>query len=151
MAKPKPRGRKRNIPDETFAKMSGFERAEGMRQAGIKRGQRKASGIAGRSFYADAAKSRQGEAKGLRTKGSKYVAKFNDPKQIMREGKKEIESFNRRRLTEPTVKGKPVLIAGGEQRMSSLRRLLEQTLKEFEVKNARDIARKAARAAKKLK
>jgi len=148
MAKPKSRGRKRNIPDETFKKMSGFERAEGMRQAGIKRGERKAGKIAGRSFYADAAKSRQGEAKGLRTKGSKYVARFNDPKEIMKEGKREIESFNRRRLTERTVKGKGVLIQGGEQRMTDLRKLLEQTLKEFNVRNAQKIARKAARVAK---
>lgn len=148
MAKPKPRGRKRNIPDETFKKMNPFERAEGMRQAGIKRGQRKAGRIAGRSFYADAAKSRQGEAAGLRTKGSKYVARFNDPKEIMKEGKREIESFNRRRLTERTVKGKPVLIKGGEQRMTDLRKLLEQTLKEFNVRNAQKIARKAARVAK---
>lgn len=151
MAKPKPKGRKRNIPDETFKKMTGFERAEGMRQAGIKRGARRASKAVGRSFYADAAKSRASEAKGVKSNTGQYVSKFNDPKFIMQEGKREIESFNRRRMTERTKDGKKVLIPGGEQRMSELRKLLKQTLDEFNIKNSRDIARKAARAAKKLK
>jgi hypothetical protein len=151
MAKPKPRKRKRNIPDEVFKKMSGFERAEAQRQAGIKRGERKAGRIAGRSFYADAAKSRQGEAKGLRSKGSKYVARFNDPINVLREGGKEIESFNRRRLTSRMEKGKPVLIAGGEERMKTLRSLIQDVIKQADSKAAKNAARKALRAAKRLK
>ncbi len=143
--------KKRNVPDDQFRKMSGFERAEAVRQAGIKRGSRKAGKIAGRTFYADSAESRKSEAKGVRSKGSKYVSKFNDPNAIMREGKKEIESFNRRALTSRMEKGKPVLVAGGEARMKDLRALLTQVVKEANDKNAKNAARKALRLAKRIK
>jgi hypothetical protein len=150
MAKATPKKRPRNIPDDQFKAMSGSQRAEAMRMAGIKRGERKASGIAGRSLHADKAKSRASEAKGVKEKGAKYVARFNDPDQIMREGKREIERYNRRLLTSRMEKGKPVLQAGGEQRMKDLRSILQQVLDEATSKNAKNAARKALRIAKRL-
>lgn len=155
MAKPKPKGRKRNIPDDQFKKMSPFERAEGMRQAGIKRGTRRAGRGAGRILHAERVPSRASEAKGVREGVGGYVRKFNDPEFIMREGKKEIESHNRRALTKYQAKGKKVLIEGGDARMKDLRKLLQETLDDFIAKQGRKVstaARVAAkRAAKRLK
>ena len=148
MAKPKPKGRKRTIPDDQFKKMSPFERAEGMRQAGIKRGTRRMGRGVGRIIHAEKVPSRASEAKGVREGVGGYAKKLNDPEFIMREGKKEIESFNRKALTKYQAKGKKVLIEGGDARMKDLRALLQETLDDYIAKAAGKAKSKAKLAAK---
>lgn len=148
MAKPKPKGRKRNIPDDQFKKMSPFERAEGMRQAGIKRGTRRMSRGVGRIMHAEKVPSRASEAKGTRAGVGGYAQKLHDPEFIMREGKREIESHNRKLLTKYQAKGKKVLIEGGDARMQDLRKLLQETLDDYIAKTASRAKSKAKLAAK---
>lgn len=147
----KPQGKKRNIPFDEFKNMSGSQRAEGIRQAGIKRGARKVSRGVGRSFHAEKVSGRASEGRGVLEKTGKYAQKFNDPHHIAKEGAKEIISFNKKLLKEKTVKGKAQLIPGGAEKMTELRQLLEQTLKAMKSKPSMAARVAAKRAAKGLK
>jgi len=147
MARRKPR----TIPDEIIKGMTPAERQAAMRAVGAKRGYVTMSRGANRLYEARKVKARASEARGVKENMTTKARKLGTDEGLMREGKRGIEKFNEKRLTEKTIKGKRILSQGGEQRMKDLRRLLQEALDMANESSARKAARAAARLAKKLK
>jgi len=141
----------RTIPDEIIKGMTPAERQAAMRAVGAKRGYITMSRGANRLYEARKVESRAKEARGVKKNMTKKAQSLGTDEGLMREGKRGIERFNEKRLTERVVKGKRVLSQGGDQRMKDLRRLLQEALDMANESNLRKAASKAARLAKKLK
>jgi hypothetical protein len=128
--------------------MSITQKVRALESEGIKSGANRMSRIAGRSIHAEKTSSRQGEASRVFARGRTTAERLGTKQGRAAEGGRAIYDFNKKQMSAGRRKGgKPVLMAGAEEKLSDLRRTIKEALDFLD----KDLARKAARVAKKLK
>lgn len=146
--RPKNPKRPRTIPKDSWDRMSITQKVRALDSEGIKAGAQRMSKIAGRSLHAEKAASRQGEASRVFARGRSTAERLSTPKGRAEEGGRAIYKFNKKQLSAGRrVGGKMVMQEGADAKLSDLRRTIKEALSFLD----KDLAKKAARAAKRLK
>lgn len=146
--RPKNPRRPRTIPKKDWDNMTITQKVRALDAEGIKAGANQMSKIAGRSMYAERAKSRQGEASRVFARGRTTAERLATPKGRAEAGGKAIIKYNQKQYSAGWRKGgKPVYKAGGEDAIRDLRRTIKEALDFLDA----DLVKKAARKAKRLK